>query len=102
MYTIVVRFEVPDDRREDFIDASLENSRNSGREEPGTLRFELIADEENPNSFYLNEAYTDAAAFQTHADGPNFKRFFERISPYAEGPTWLVKGNVVTEEQSRV
>ena len=32
--------------------------------EPGSHRFEVIADEENPDVFYLNEVYADADAFE--------------------------------------
>lgn len=92
MYHIVVHFDVEPDRRADFIAAALEDGRNSA-DEPGTRRFELIVDEENPNRFYLDEAYDDAAAFAAHAEGPHFARFFQLIESYVEGPTWHVRGS---------
>jgi catechol 2,3-dioxygenase-like lactoylglutathione lyase family enzyme/quinol monooxygenase YgiN len=63
MYTIAVSFKIPHEHREDFIKAALKDGRDSGANEPGTLRFELIADETDPNTFYLNEAYEDLDAF---------------------------------------
>jgi (4S)-4-hydroxy-5-phosphonooxypentane-2,3-dione isomerase len=92
VYHIAVYFDVPAHRRDEFIAAALEDGRNSGRDEPGTLRFELIEDAGQPNRFYLNEAYEDEAAFDVHAKGPHFARFFEIIEKFAEGPTWLIKG----------
>ena len=96
MYNIAVYFEVKPEHRDHFIAAALEDGRNSAAE-PGTRRFELIADESNPNRFYLNEAYDDVAAFDVHAKGPHFARFFKAISGHVDGPTWLIKGNRIDE-----
>jgi autoinducer 2-degrading protein len=101
MYYIAVSFNVPSEHREDFINAALKDGRDSGANEPGTLRFELIADETDPNRFYLNEAYEDLDAFNTHANGEYFKEFFAAIGAYAEGPTWLIKGNRVQDGEAR-
>lgn len=49
MCHIAVHFDVRPEHRDEFIAAALEDGRNSGRDEPGTQRFELIVDEENPN-----------------------------------------------------
>lgn len=95
MYVIVVSFDVQPAHRQDFINAALEDGRESGRNEPGTLRFELIQDERDPNRFYLNEAYVDQAAFDIHATGPYFKKFFATITDFAAGPTWLSRGTVI-------
>ncbi|HEY1276380.1 MAG TPA: putative quinol monooxygenase [Thermoleophilaceae bacterium] len=101
MYNIAVSFNIPPERREDFIATALKDGRDSGANEPGTLRFELIVDEADPNKFYLNEAYEDLDAFNVHADGEYFKEFFAAIEAYAEGPTWLIKGNRVKDAEAR-
>lgn len=97
MYHIAVSFDVPADRREEFIAAALEDGRNSAADEPGTRRFELITDADDANRFYLNEAYDDEAAFDVHAKGPHFARFFDIIQTFAVGPTWLIKGTRVDD-----
>lgn len=97
MYHIVVRFDIPPQRREEFVAAALEDKRNCSAEEPTTLRFELIVDQDNPNRFYLDEAYEDEAAFDAHAKGPHFARFFELVEHYAEGPTFLIRGTQVAD-----
>ena len=97
MYHIVVSWDVPAEKRDAFIEAALEDGRNSAADEPGTRRFELIEDAENPNRFYLNEAYDDAAAFDAHAAGPHFARFFKLIGDYAEGPGWLLRGTTIQD-----
>ncbi|HEV7824579.1 MAG TPA: putative quinol monooxygenase [Mycobacteriales bacterium] len=98
MFHIAVAFDVPPQRRDHFIAAALEDGRNCAVHEPSTLRFELIADHENPNRFYLDEAYEDEAAFDAHAKGEHFARFFELIQEYADGPTFLIRGTTVAQD----
>lgn len=100
MYHIAVYFDVPAHRRDEFIAAALEDGRNSAADEPGTRRFELIQDAEQQNRFYLNEAYDDAAAFDAHAEGEHFERFFALIEDFAQGPTWLIKGTRIEDSAS--
>jgi (4S)-4-hydroxy-5-phosphonooxypentane-2,3-dione isomerase len=98
MYHITVYFDVQPEGREAFIVAALEDGSNSVADEPGTQRLELIVDEANPNRFYLNEAYDDIEAFDIHANGPHFARFYqliESIKDYVDGPTWLIRGTRV-------
>lgn len=94
MYQFLVSFVVQPEHREDFIRSAQKTGRDSLANEPGSKRFEVITDEENPNLIYLNEVYVDVDAFNAHAGGPYFGAFFAEVSPYAEGPTWLMKGNV--------
>lgn len=95
MYHIAVQFEVPDERRQDFINAALEDGRQALATEPGTRRYELITDSENPSRFYLYEVYESPGAFEDHLAGNPAKKFFELISEYAIGPVWLVRGNLI-------
>jgi (4S)-4-hydroxy-5-phosphonooxypentane-2,3-dione isomerase len=78
MYQLSSYFDVPSERIQDFIDAALEDGRDSLANERGTKRFELIQDEDKPNRFYLDEAYDDRAAFEEHTNGPFYKRFLRR------------------------
>jgi (4S)-4-hydroxy-5-phosphonooxypentane-2,3-dione isomerase len=97
MYHIAVRFDVPSDRRQDFMTAALEDGRQALATEPGTRRYELVSDVDDPGRFYLYEVYDSAGAFEAHLAGVPAKRFFELINEYATGPTWLVKGELVEE-----
>ncbi|MGV4981458.1 putative quinol monooxygenase [Streptomyces sp. NRAIS4] len=97
MYTVAVSFTVPAERRAEFVDAALEDGRRSLADEPGTRAFDLIADAEDPDRFYLYEAYDDEAAFEAHCAGEHFARFFAAVGDWAEGPTWLVRGTRVPD-----
>ena len=96
MYQFLVSFTVQPAYREDFVKVARKTAEDSLANEPGSLRFEVITDEENPDLFYLNEVYADVDAFTTHTTGPYFGAFFAEASTYAEGPTWLMKGNVAS------
>ncbi|GAA1889509.1 putative quinol monooxygenase [Asanoa iriomotensis] len=96
MYQFLVSFKVQPDHRDDFVRAARKTAQDSLANEPGSQRFEVIADEQNPDVFYLNEVYADAAAFDKHANGPYFGAFFAEAGQYAEGPTWLMRGNLVS------
>ncbi|MEU1253503.1 putative quinol monooxygenase [Streptomyces chartreusis] len=97
MYQFLVSFTVKPENRDDFVRAAHRTARDSLANEPGSHRFEVIADEENADVFYLNEVYEDIDAFNAHAGGPYFAAFFAEASAYAEGPTWLMRGNVVAD-----
>ncbi len=94
MYHIAVSWDVQPERVADFIAAALKDGSEAGAAEPGTLRFELIADPDDSNRFYLNEAYADEAAFTTHAEGQYFEDFFAEVGQYSQ-ISWLFKGTTV-------
>jgi (4S)-4-hydroxy-5-phosphonooxypentane-2,3-dione isomerase len=98
VYQFLVSFTVQPQHREDFVRAAQRTARDSLAHEPGAKRFEVVTDEENPELLYLNELYADVEAFNAHATGPYFGAFFAEVSAYAEGPTWLMKGNLVAGE----
>jgi autoinducer 2-degrading protein len=98
MYQFLVSFTVQPEHRDDFVQAARKTGRDSLANEPGSQRFEVIADEQDPNVFYLNEVCTDLDAFNAHASGPYFTAFFAEASTYAEGPARLMRGNLVGEQ----
>jgi hypothetical protein len=55
-----VSFTVQPQRRDDFIRLARKTARDSLANEPGSRRFEVIADEQNPDLVYLNEVYADS------------------------------------------
>jgi autoinducer 2-degrading protein len=95
VYQFLVSFTVGPEHRDDFVRVAKKTARESLANEPGSRRFEVIADEMNPDLFYLNEVYADLDASNTHAGGPCFKAFFAEAGAYAEGPRWLMRGNLI-------
>ncbi|MGW3737758.1 putative quinol monooxygenase [Streptomyces sp. NPDC005148] len=98
MYQFLVSFAVQPEHRDDFVRAAQQTARDSLANEPGSQRFEVLADEENPDLFHLNEVYANVDAFNAHVSGPYFAAFFAEASTYAQGPTWLMKGNLIGDK----
>jgi len=96
MYIIVSRFQIKPKHRQDFIKAPLQDSRISRQHEPGTIRFELVQDESDPNRFFLSEAYKEKEAFDAHKKGRFFQDFFADISDYYSLKE-LVRGTLIDE-----
>jgi (4S)-4-hydroxy-5-phosphonooxypentane-2,3-dione isomerase len=97
MIQFAVSFAVRADRREDFIAQALLDARGSVADEPGCLRFDVVADRDDPLLFHFNEAYADQAALDLHKAGENYQRFIKTVSEYAEGPTRLFTGTRVED-----
>ncbi|MER5300361.1 MULTISPECIES: putative quinol monooxygenase [Streptomyces] len=91
-YHVLVQFDVPPAKREEFVAAALFDARGSLANEPGTLRFEVIRDENNPNRFYLDEVYESREAFDAHCRAETIKGFYDLVDSYAQGPNFLFKG----------
>ncbi|WP_327400400.1 antibiotic biosynthesis monooxygenase [Streptomyces sp. NBC_01288] len=68
MYQFLVSFTVQPEHRDDFVRAAHRTARDSLANEPGSHRFEVVPDEENPDVLY------------------------------AEGPTWLMRGELVGDK----
>ncbi|MEC4015459.1 putative quinol monooxygenase [Streptomyces sp. H27-D2] len=94
-YHVLVQFDVPPAKREEFAAAGLFDAQGSLANEPGTLRFEVIRDEDNANRFYLDEVYTSREAFEAHCAEETIKGFYELVDSYAQGPNFLFKGERV-------
>ncbi|MEU8568918.1 putative quinol monooxygenase [Streptomyces pathocidini] len=91
-YHVLVQFDVPPDKRDAFVKAGLFDAEGSLAHEPGTLRFEVIRDEDNPNRIYLDEVYASREAFEEHCGNETIKKFYEMVDSYAFGPNFLFKG----------
>lgn len=74
MFAIFVKFDVNSDYRDTLIEALIEDGQGSLRDEPDTVRFDIIEDASNPNLLFLYEVYKDRAAFEVHTEGSHYKR----------------------------
>lgn len=79
--------------RERLLEESRSHADNSMREEPGTLEFFFLQDEEDENCFYAVEHYTDRESHDLHAKGEVVKRNGPKIGPLLDGqPVLLASG----------
>lgn len=80
-----VSIDVIPEHRQSFIDATIENGRRT-RQEPGNLRFDILCSDENPNRFFLYEAYASHAAIAEHKNTDYYQKWREIAEPLMVKP----------------
>jgi len=78
-FAIVATFDIAAGRMDEFLPLLLAHRDRCLKDEPGTLRFDVLRprNEENKVMLYkvmLYEVYEDDAAFQIHWNGPSVAR----------------------------
>jgi quinol monooxygenase YgiN len=90
MYWQVFQVNFQPGRREDLLQMSKAYAEECVREEPGTLAFSFLLDDQDENRFYAIEQYADRAAQQAHEQGVIFQRSAPGILPLLAGPPILL------------
>lgn len=85
MFVQIVDIEVLPEQRSAFLAAFRVNIEGS-RKEPGNLRFDLLADPENPNLFIVYEIFESEAALQAHRETDHFRHTIALINPMMARP----------------
>lgn len=70
---------------EAFIDATLENHRNSVQE-PGNLRFDVLRSQEEPERFLLYEVYDSPESAAAHKQTPHYLRWRDVVADMMAQP----------------
>ncbi|MPZ47933.1 MAG: antibiotic biosynthesis monooxygenase [Dehalococcoidia bacterium] len=87
MQILVVEVHIKPEMRERFLAAITEDAEHSERDEPGCLRFDVLQDTEDEDTFFYYEVYRDEAALQAHRDSPHFKKYFDQVGGFLSSPT---------------
>ena len=74
----------------DFIQATLDNARNT-RKEPGNVRFDVAQAEEDPGRFLLYECYHAGEDFTKHQQTEHYLRWKETVAGWMAQPRQGVK-----------
>lgn len=90
MYVVCVTVQVKSGMTDPFIEATLDNARNT-REEPGNLRFDVLQAEEDTNRFFLYEVYRRKADFAAHQKTEHYLRWRETVVNMMAAPRRGVK-----------
>lgn len=90
MYWQVLKVDVQPGRRADLLRLSKAYVEECKAEEPGTLSFTFLLDEQNADRFYAVEQYTDRTAHHAHSGGPIMQRHGPTIVPLLAGPPVLL------------
>jgi (4S)-4-hydroxy-5-phosphonooxypentane-2,3-dione isomerase len=73
-FAIVATFEIAQGRMDEFLPLLIAHRDRCLKDEPGTLRFDVLRPRNEENSVLLYEVYADDAAFQVHWNGPHVAR----------------------------
>ncbi len=94
MYWQVLQITTQPGRRAELLQLSKAYVEECVREEPGTLSFTFLLDEQNEDRYYAIEQYADRAAHQAHWEGQVVQRHLPILGPLlAEAPVPIAGGN---------
>ena len=90
MYVVAVTIFVKPEHLAAFIDATLDNARNT-RKEPGNLRFDVSQAEDDPSRFLLYEVYREKDDFAKHQQTEHYLRWKSSVADWMAQPRVGVK-----------
>ena len=94
MYVVCVAVHVKPESAGSFIEATLDNARNT-RREAGNLRFDLLRAQDDPNRFTLYEAYRSPEGFTAHQQTAHYLRWRETVADWMAQPRRGLKHNSI-------
>jgi (4S)-4-hydroxy-5-phosphonooxypentane-2,3-dione isomerase len=72
MQALFVTIKIKPELRDRFLEAIEHDATASVRDEPGCLRFEVLQDASDPDTYYFFEVYADEAAVSAHRETPHY------------------------------
>ena len=90
MYVVCVTVFVKLENVEDFIEATLENARNT-RKEPGNVRFDILQSNDDPSRFFLYEVYKNPEGFTSHQQTEHYLKWRVTVADWMAQPRQGVK-----------
>jgi quinol monooxygenase YgiN len=73
-FAIVATFDIVPGRMDDFLPLLLAHRERCLKDEPDSLRFDILRPKNDENKVLLYEVYTDEVAFEVHWNGPRVAR----------------------------
>jgi autoinducer 2-degrading protein len=89
-----VRVRVKPDQRQRFLDAIEVDALGSEKDEPGCLRFNVLQDLGDENTYYFFEVYKDQAALDAHRAMPHYQ-VWAGAAEALEGPAQITRCQTV-------
>jgi quinol monooxygenase YgiN len=79
-FAIVATFEIAPGQMDKFLRLIAAHRDRCLKDEPSTLRFDILRPQKEENKVMLYEVYQDEAAFQLHWNGPHVARVREETA----------------------
>lgn len=90
MNLVCVHIHVKPEHREAFLEATLENARNT-TQEPANLRFDVLQQADDPDRFVLYEVYRDDAGAAAHKQTAHYSRWRDTVADWMQEPRKGIK-----------
>jgi len=90
MYVVSVTVHVTEGHEQEFIEATLDNARNT-RREPGNVRFDVARAESDAGQFLLYECYRSKDDFAAHQQTEHYLRWRQTVADLMAEPRKGVK-----------
>jgi autoinducer 2-degrading protein len=90
MYVVSVTVHVKPDQVDRFIEATLDNARNT-RQEPGNVRFDVLQGEDEVTRFLLYEVYQSKEDFKAHQQTGHYLRWKDAVADAMAQPRQGIK-----------
>lgn len=75
MFAVTVSIRLHEGAAQGFMPLMERNARQSLKDEPGCIRFDICSDNQRPKDIFLYELYETPEAFQLHLKTPHFLAF---------------------------
>jgi len=85
MYVVGVTVYVKTPFVQQFIEATLDNARNTRREQ-GNIRFDVLRSEQDPSRFLLYEAYRSGDDFTRHQETRHYLQWKQTVADWMAQP----------------
>lgn len=85
MFVVCVTIHVKPEHVGEFIEATYENCRGA-RGEPGNVHFHFLQAIDDPNRFFIYEAYREPDDFKKHQQTPHYLAWKEKVVDWMAGP----------------
>ena len=85
MIATIVTIDIKPDKVEAFKKITSYNHVNS-RKEPGNVRFDVLASNDEPTRFFLYEVYRDENAAAEHKKTEHYQKWRDEVADYMSVP----------------
>jgi autoinducer 2-degrading protein len=99
MFIVQVHVKVKPEFVDEFIDATLENAKNS-IQEPGIARFDVVQQIDDPTRFVLVEVYRTSEDPARHKEAGHYARWRDAVADMMAEPRSSVKYTNLFPENS--
>lgn len=99
MLLVHVLADAKPDKVEAFKAATLENARNSIKEQ-GVARFDVIQQQDDPTRFVLVEVYRTPQDANKHKETPHYAKWRDAVADMMAQPRTSIKYNNVFPDES--